>query len=365
MRATVDAKEFSQALNQVIKVIKQSSVPELEGVLVQIRDGRCTLTATDFTTWLTAAIPASGDELGFVFQRPKDAARACGHFAEELALETAEESAGRKRWLRLTMSCGSRAARLMAFPPEDYPAMPAEQARHTYTVNAARLLERVEHVRYMLNKPGPSTRAQNTHVQFSGSKVFALDGCRLACDVDDSLSVRQPFMALPEALGYLKFFGKQEITAQMGERYLQLTDGTATVLTRLDGPLVFNVDGAVPRVFLEEFYVSPKNVLDELDYLKKLAGNTGKVNVRFSNGKLSMTAAGGSFSTQVRVEGTSGISFGFALGYMTDALRQFRGEERVKVKVSSPVAPIVLEAEGRSDFAMVLPVRIKAERAAA
>ena len=44
---------------------------------------------------------------------------------------------------------------------------------------------------------------------------------------------------------------------------------------------------------------------------------------------------------------------------MVDALRQFRGESQIKMKIISPVAPVVLEAEGRSDFAIVLPIRMK------
>ena len=147
MRAIVDAKEFSQALNKVIKVIKPASIPELEGVLVSISNDRCTLTATDFTTWLTTTIPARGDDLSFVFQRPKDAARACGHFEGELTLDAVEKSAEKDHCIQLTMSCGPRAAQMDAFLPEDYPAMREEQTRHTYTVNAARLLERVEHVK--------------------------------------------------------------------------------------------------------------------------------------------------------------------------------------------------------------------------
>ena len=46
------------------------------------------------------------------------------------------------------MSYGPRAAQMDVLPPEDYPAMREEEARYTYTVNAARLLERVEHVKY-------------------------------------------------------------------------------------------------------------------------------------------------------------------------------------------------------------------------
>ena len=364
MRATVDAKEFSQALNKVIKVIKQASIPELEGVLVSISNDRCTLTATDFTTWLTTTIPARGDDLSFVFQRPKDAARACGHFEGELTLDAVEKSAEKDHCIQLTMSCGPRAAQMDAFLPEDYPAMREEQTRHTYTVNAARLLERVEHVKYALRKPDDKLEAQRTHVQFDGNKVFAVDGYRLAWDVDEGLAVRQPFMVLPEALKYLKMFGNQEVTASVGEWYLQVTDGTTELQTRIGGPLVFNVDGAVPKEFKEEFCVWPEEFLRELDYLKNLTRSIGSACVRFSGGKLSMLTPSGGYCTQIQIDGESSIDFGFDLRYMIDALRQFRGEPQVKLKVINPVAPIILEAEGRSDFAMVLPVRMKQAAAA-
>lgn len=359
MRATVDAKEFSQALNKVIKVVKRSQIPVLEGVLIQIKDGACTLAATDFTTWLTTAIPAQGEDLAFVFQRSKDTARACGCFEGKLTLETEEKSNGKHRWLQLTMSCGSRIAQMDVFPSEDYPAMREEQARYTYTVNAARLLERVEHVQYTLRKPSPKEEAQRTHVQFSGNKVYALDGYRMAWDVDDSLEIRQPFMVLPEALEYLKFFDDQEITAHMGENYLQMTNGTISIQTRIEGPLVFNVDGAVPKEFAEEFYIYPKDFLRELDYLKKMARNTDKAHIYFSGDRLSLTAVSGNYSTQVEIDGTHSIGFGFELCYMVDALRQFREMSYVKMKVNSSVAPIILEVGGRSDYAMVLPVRIR------
>jgi len=364
MRATVDAKEFSQAMNKVIKVIKRSEIPILEGVLVRINDGRCSLTATDFTTWLTAEIPAEGDDLSFVFQRPKDTAQACKHFEGRLMLETEGKSTGKDQWLQLTMSCGPRAAQVMAFLPEDYPAIPRNEARHTYTVNAAQLLERVEHVKYALRKQDSKLEAKYTHVQFGGSKVFGVDGYRLAWDVDDNLTVRQPFMVLPGALEYLKVFGNQDITVSMGVNYLQMTDGTTSIQTRIEGPNVFNVDGAVPKEFAEEFYIYPKGFLRELDYLKKMARNTDKAHIYFSGDRLSLTAVSGNYSTQVEIDGTHNIGFGFELCYMVDALRQFREMSYVKMKVNSSVAPIILEAEGRSDFAMVLPVRMKQAAAA-
>lgn len=364
MRAIVDTKEFAQALTKVTKVIKRTASPSLEGVLVQITEGRCTLTATDFTTWLTTTIPVEGDNLSFVFQQPKDTAKACKCFEGKLVLETEEKTQGRNRWIQLTMTCGPRAAQVTAFVPEDYPPTPEVEALYTYTVNAARLWARTAHVKYALYKPDPGTRAQGTHVQFSGNHVYALDGSRMAWDTDDSLYVHQPFMVLPEALGYLKFFSDQEITVHMGKNYLQMADETTIIQTRIEGPFVFDLDGAVPKEFREEFCISPKEFLGELEYLKRLLRSTDKARIYFSDGKLLLTAASGNYSTQVQVDGENTIGFGFELDYMADALRQFQEEPYVKMKVNSSVAPIVLEAEDRSDFAMVLPVRVKQTAAA-
>ena len=95
-----------------------------------------------------------------------------------------------------------------------------------------------------------------------------------------------------------------------------------------------------------------------MDYLKRFIPVIGKPYVYFSSGKLSMLVAGENYSTAVSIDGESKINFGFELQYMIDALRQFGTEQRIKVKVISPVAPIILEADNRGDHAMVLPVRI-------
>lgn len=61
-RAVVDAKEFSHAMSKISKILKKCAIPILEEVCLRIQNGRCTLTATDLETWLTAELPASGDD---------------------------------------------------------------------------------------------------------------------------------------------------------------------------------------------------------------------------------------------------------------------------------------------------------------
>lgn len=86
--------------------------------------------------------------------------------------------------------------------------------------------------------------------------------------------------------------------------------------------------------------------------------------VRFAGQELSMNVPSGRFTTRVSMVGRGDLTIGFNLRYMLDALKQFRKEPTVRIKLSGPYTPIVVEAEGRSDFALVLPVRLRDEMAA-
>lgn len=96
-RAVVDAKEFSHAMSKVSKILKKVRNTHSGGGLSPDSEWRCTLTATDLETWLTAELPASGDDMFFVFRKTKDILRACSHFAGELTMEFSETRAAAKK----------------------------------------------------------------------------------------------------------------------------------------------------------------------------------------------------------------------------------------------------------------------------
>lgn len=67
-KVTVDARAFADAMSKVSRVLKKSALPMLEEIAVSVKDGRCTLAATDMDTWLVAELPAQGDDMSFVFR---------------------------------------------------------------------------------------------------------------------------------------------------------------------------------------------------------------------------------------------------------------------------------------------------------
>lgn len=360
----VDARAFSDAMTKVSRVLKKCAIPILEEIRVSVKDEICTLTGTDLDTWLTARFPVEGDDMAFTFYKTKDVMKACSHFDGELSIELYEHPEKRKDARKLRLYCGQRAAEYEAASDEDYPSLISVEADKVFQTNAAQLLERIERVRYATMKPGTNTKPFNTCVQFKGRRVFSLDGYRMACDTQEDLNFPVPFLAYGNSLAYLKVFGKNDVTVQVGVRYVLFTDGEVSLYVRRHGVDTFDVDAAVPKQYQEAVTVRTTDFIKELSYLKECASGSTKPYVRFAGEMLTMSAPNGKFRTSISVSGRGNLILGFDLRYMLDALKQFKDEPEVTVKLSGVYSPLVIEAENRGDFALVLPVRIKEEMAA-
>lgn len=358
MRAKVDAKAFIQALERVSGLIRKSAIPALEGVLVRFKQDRCTLTSTNLNTYLSAELPAQGDEFTFLLGRPRETARAFRQFDGELALEQTETGEGDRRRIKLVLCCGSRSAELYPFLPEDFPSYPVWEPKDSFSANAAKLYARVERVMYAAAAPNPKHLACRSSVQFSGNRVYAVDGYRLAWDVDPELNVPAPFMAAPDALEHLKLFGDQTVSVHLSERFAKVTDGVTALLFRLPEGGLFKLESAIPDKFQAEFDVYPKDFLGELGYLKRALRGKFHHAVRFSNGELFAESQGERYATRVQTAGNANVTFGFALAYMADMLKQFEKAPVAHMKLANPFGPLIIQADGRNDHALLMLVRV-------
>lgn len=356
-RAVVDAKAFSAALDQVSKALGKSHIPVLREVHVRIHDGSCEMTATDLDIWLINKVSSQGDDISFVFCRTLDVARACRLLEGDLTLELDDTGKGKDRKLMLYMYSGNRAMEFEVMAPEDYPDYSFPDPKAAFSVNAGCLSKRIERVRYAAGKPSIGARPTAYCVQFTGNQVFAMDGIRLACDTDRDLLFPRPFITSADALSHLGLFGNKEISIELGERRGRFTDGTAIVDFCIVSVDVYPLEGAIPERYAEEFSVQTGDLLREVKYLKELAAKDPKPHVRFHAGELFMATSTGKYRTSVEICGKNEITFAFDLNKMMDALRQFKSAPRVTVKLSSALAPFILEADGRDDFALICPVR--------
>lgn len=364
-KTIVSAKAFSGALDQVSKVLKRSLFPQLSEILVRCSGDRCTLTATDLNTWLTKEIPASGDEFAFVFHRTKDVVKACHFFDGELSLELSSTGSGENRGATLLISSGDRSGEFETMDAEGFPETPCLDEGTSFALDPAALAERVSHVSYAAARQSDKVRPGLASIQCTGHHVMALDGMQLACDTDEATSFPKAFMTYSEALSYLGLFEDQTVMVRLGERRGQFKGEMLTIDFPLTGSDFYRVETAIPQSFSEEFQVSPKDFLRELKYLEKFVAKAPRPYVRFRGGELFMPLSNGKYRAAVRLTGTNEITFAFDLFKMIRAIGQFKDAPEARIKVSSPLAPIVIEADGRRDFALLCTVKLSEKLMAA
>ncbi len=358
MRSSVDAAAFYKAMTALMDVPAKSPVKVLQEIKVKFTAERCTLSATNFNTWLSVTIPASGDSFDFVFQNSASIQKVCRHYDGTLELELFRR--GDEPFL--TMRSGSKGGEFPVYDTLDCPAWPEFEAEQTYTANAAKILACVKQVKYAVDLR--STRPEYQGVLLQNKHIWAVEGHRAACCDDGGLSVEKPFTVAVPALEHLKVFGNTDIQIDVNERcvtfrneWIRLTAHCVPNAT----PLIY--ENIVPQKWNEEFCFHRKDFVQALKYLLACIGKTDKPYVRFENGLLTLRAKDCLYKAAVPISAESSIVFGFDIRYMLDALTQFEKQELVTMRLTSPLGAILLVAGNSS--AIVLPVRLKEEQKAA
>ncbi len=352
MKATVDAKEFAEALKKLSGVLKKSAIPILENIRVEFSGDQCLLTATNLNIWMTARLPARGDAFAFVFKNTVNATRACRYYSGELELELT----GEMKNLRLTMYCAGKGGEFPADTAEDYPVLPVEEAAQRYKVNAKEVFQRVRRVQYA--SAVSTSRPVYEGIRFQDDRVWCTDGFRVAVSSDEKLRVEKPFVVERNALRHLRALEDMEMEIAVGRRYAVFSAGAYAIYTRLmEEARPLNLDVAWPKELNEQYMVGRESYLDAINYLSEFAGKT-RVAAVFNKGVISLRGSDFSFSAEIPVDGQCDIPYGFDLKYMKEALEQFPGSDTIQIGVNGPLAPIVLNGEV-GEAALVFPVRVK------
>ena len=358
MRSSVDAAAFYKAMTALMEVTSKSSIEVLREIKAEFTGDQCVLSAADLDTWMSVTITAVGDSFDLVFRNSANIQKVCRYFTGQLELELS----GQRKSQIITMRCGDKGGKFPVYEAEECPTWPEFEAKQSYTANAANILKCVKQVKYAVDLR--STRPEYQGVLFQNKHIWAVEGHRAACCDDGGLSIEKPFTVAVPALEHLKVFGNTDIQIDVNERcvtfrneWIRLTAYRVPNAT----PLIY--ENIVPQKWNEEFCFHRKDFVQALKYLLACVGKADKPYVRFENGLLTLRAKDCLYKAAVPISAESSIIFGFDARFMLDALTQFKKQELVTMRLTSPLGAILLVAGSSS--AIVLPVRLKEEQKAA
>ena len=214
MRSSVDAAAFYKAMTALMEVTSKSSIEVLREIKVEFTADHCTLSATNFNTWLSVTIPASGDDFAFVFWNSAGVQKVCRYFTGQLELELS----GQRKSQIITMRCGDKGGKFPVYEAEECPTWPEFEAKQSYTANAANILKCVKQVKYAVDLR--STRPEYQGVLFQNKHIWAVEGHRAACCDDGGLDVETPFLVGVPALEQIKVFGAADIQISVADNWV-------------------------------------------------------------------------------------------------------------------------------------------------
>lgn len=366
----IDRDELSRGLARVQGIIeRRSTFPMLSHVLFHAHGDGLRMTATDtevaYIGELAANVQKSGDL----------AVDAANLFQIVRALPEPTVRLTAVGGNRLDVSSGRSQFRLPGAPAQDFPAMPAFDARGVAKMTEGALRRLVEQTSFAVATEDHRFGLNGAHLEdrsSSGQKllrVVSTDGHRLSAAeaaYEGSVAISPRMLVPRKALGVLRKLlegDAEQIELSFGESAIRLSRPGQTFWFRLlDGEFP-DYEAVVPKegkhsvmVGREELSAALKRVaivVQDRARAVKFAFRDGELEIQVHNvdrGEITETLP-------VELEGEP-ITAGFNVRYLQDILAVLPGAA-VRLDMAHPLAPCLVKDPERTDaFFVVMPMRL-------
>ena len=349
-------------------VAAKSSIPALEGILLECADG-LRLSGYNMQTGIRTTVEAEVQERGRIVLN----ARLFGEMIRRLPDDMVTFDADEK--FNVKMQCGDASFELPGLSADDYPELPEVDDQFSVTMEQRTLKAMIDQTSFAvsLNETRPIHTGALFEINDRGLTMVAVDGFRLALRREPLEHIDGgafKFVAPGSALNEVEKICADTddmVTVIQGKRHLMFEAGsTQLICRRLEGEFL-DYRNAIPMNNPITIEVDNKVMIESLDRVSVVISEKLKSPVRclFSSDKVYMSARTGNGEARdicpVRGDGQE-LEIGFNNRYLMDALR-YAPAETVKMNLNTGITPCVITPVDDSDsfLYMVLPVRLKAQ----
>jgi DNA polymerase-3 subunit beta len=363
LKTTCSRDDLLRGLGVVSRgVSTRTTVQILAGILLDARDRKLSLAATDMELSLRTTVEANVESDGSVVVPGRlllDIARLLPE--AEVAIEHKLEEAV------VEVRCGSASYRLHTYNAEDFPRLPETQGIELHEVDRETLLDTVSRVSRSASRDESRPVLTGVLVHFEPGKLVmaATDSYRLSVK-ETSLegSVPELEAIVPaRALGELARIAVEGETISLGVHENQVIFGTSDAwLTtrRIDGQFP-NYKQLVPEAFEHEVPLPRDELLDVVRRVSVMAQRNSPLRLRFADGELVVSAQTqdvGEARESLPVSfGGEALEIGFNAEFLRDGIDSVTGES-LRLKLISPLRPAVLQGEDDDFLYLIMPIRL-------
>lgn len=365
MKITCDKLKLNEAVLNIQRAVSsKSSVPALEGILIQAKENSVQLCGYDLELGITTYFECETEESGNIVL----SAKLLGEIVRRLPAQTVTITTDEK--LMTTIQSGETEYSIVGIPPQEYPELPAVGSDSTLKVQNSVLRSMIRQTLFAVaeNDAKPIHTGTLFELEQNCLRLISVDGYRLAIREEPiNCDLKTTFVVPGKTLGeVLKLLGndEDEVELQIDRRHILFSIQNYTVISRLLEGEFLDYRAAIPSECSTELKVSTQNFISSVERVSLLITDRLKSPVRCIFGEneihISCSTAIGRANDRLDAQITgNSLEMGFNNRFLLDALRNSECDE-VRIQLNGPLSPMrILPREGNAFLFLVLPVRLK------
>lgn len=360
-------------------VATKNTIPILANVLLEAREKKLELVATDLDLGIRCSVPAEVVDKGSLTVNARKLSDICRELPDaNVDLETDENN-------RLILICEKSQFKMNGLPKDDFPILPEVKKEKVLKLEASLLSEMVRKTLYAVSTD--ETRYVLNGVLFvvEGGKLrmVATDGHRLALaerKIDGKVegkvmailptkSLNEFSKIIPEGSKTREKEGKEKkeegpcVEIAVTENQAKFTVGDVEIVTRLIEGQFPNYEQVIPKETDKVLEADTSLLAAATRRVSLLASEkSNSVRYKITQGKLTIQANAPDVGEaredlDVSYSGAE-IQIAFNARYLQDALKNL-GTDKVQIELTQPLNPVVLRPKGdKNHLCVVMPMRV-------
>lgn len=363
-----DKTNLIDAINVVQKAVStKSTIPVLEGILLECSDNKLILTGNDLELCIRYECEANITQAGSVVLN----SRMFGDIIRKLPdapifIESDENNMTK-------IKCANVDFDIMGYASAEYPKLPEIEKNHSIHVDAGQFKSMMKQTIFAVSISDKKPILTGALLEVDGSLItmVASDGYRLAIrkedmkqDVEKSFQAIIPGKTLNELLKIIKD-EDNEIVISFSEKHVLFEFDQFIVLSRLRDGEYIHYKSVIPTDYPIEMRVNVAQFCESIDRAALIINSESSktpLKIEIKDNQMNMTCASqfGKISDTISVDSTGGdIDIGFNHRYLWDALKACECDDVVVKLISSRNPCIITPVEGDAFLYLILPIIIQ------
>lgn len=365
MKIYCNVEELIQAVNIASKAVSsKSSIPYLEGILLEAECDRLYLTGNDLEICIKTSIPCNISEEGKIVLNCKMLSDIIRKLPKDVCEIKTEQNA-------VIINCLNSDYRIIGLNANEYPSIPDIEIKNSFKISSPLLKDMISRTSFAISQKLDRKVLTGSLFEMDGNSltVVAVDGYRMA--------LRKEVLSEPCKEGKFIVPGKaenevvkiisdnEEDIVEVGfcDNYAVFENDTFTMITRLIEGEFFAYKQVIPSEFKINTTVGTSEFSKTVSRVEPIIDDVSKNPVRLilseNSLKIKCLTTLGSVNDKFNVDYSgSDFEIGFNYRYLFDAISRC-GNETTVLRMNSPLNPLIISGENDDTYLfMVLPVKI-------